>query len=50
VGFNHLNSLGAGLELDAGAWDTLATRVRLIGRYRIGENVTGWTISLGISF
>jgi hypothetical protein len=50
VGFNHLNSLGAGLELDTGAWDTWVTRVRLIGRYRFGENVTGWTISLGISF
>ena len=50
VGFNHLNSLGAGLEFDTGAWDTLVTRVRLMGRYRIGENVTGWTIGLGISF
>ena len=50
VGFNHLNSLGAGLELDIGAWDPLATRVRLMGRYRFGENVTGWTIGLGISF
>jgi hypothetical protein len=50
VGFNHLNSLGAGLELDTGAWDTLVTRVRLMGRYRIGEHVTGWTIGLGISF
>jgi hypothetical protein len=50
VGFNHLNSLGAGLELDIGAWNPLFTRVRLMGRYRFGENVTGWTIGLGISF
>jgi hypothetical protein len=50
VGFNHLNSLGAGLELDTGAYDTVVTRVRLMGRYRVGENVTGWTIGLGISF
>jgi hypothetical protein len=50
LGFNHLNSLGAGLELDTGAWDTLVTRVRLMGRYRVGENVTGWTVGLGISF
>jgi len=50
VGFNHLNSLGAGLELDIGALDPLFTRVRLMGRYRFGENVTGWTIGLGISF
>jgi hypothetical protein len=50
VGFNHLNSLGAGLELDTGAWDNWVSRVRLMGRYRFGENVTGWTIGLGISF
>ena len=50
VGFNHLNSLGAGLELDIGALDPLFTRARLMGRYRFGENVTGWTIGLGISF
>ena len=50
VGFNHLNSLGAGLELDFGALDPLFTRARLMGRYRFGETVTGWTIGLGISF
>jgi hypothetical protein len=50
VGFNHLNSLGAGLELDTGAWDSLVTRARLMGRYRFGEHVTGWSIGLGISF
>jgi hypothetical protein len=50
VGFNHLNSLGAGLELDTGAWDIFFTRARLMGRYRFGEKVTGWTIGLGISF
>jgi len=50
VGFNHLNSLGAGLELDIGALDPLFTRARLMGRYRFGEKVTGWTIGLGISF
>jgi hypothetical protein len=50
VGFNHLNSLGAGLELDIGVLDPLFTRVRLMGRYRFGENVTGWTVGLGISF
>jgi len=50
VGFNHLNSLGAGLEIDTGGWDTWITRVRLMGRYRFGEKVTGWTIGLGVSF
>jgi hypothetical protein len=49
LGFNHLFSLGAGLELDVSAYPIWITRVRLIGRYRFGENVTGWSIGLGIS-
>jgi hypothetical protein len=50
LGFNNLNSVGAGLELDTGAWDTWVSRVRLMGRYRFGENVSGWAVGLGISF
>jgi hypothetical protein len=50
LGFNNLCSLGAGLELDVSAYPIWITRVRLIGRYRFGENVTGWSIGLGISF
>jgi hypothetical protein len=50
LGFNNLNSIGAGLELDASALDRIATRWRLIGRFRFGENVRGWGVGLGISF
>jgi hypothetical protein len=50
LGFNNLNSVGAGLELDLGEWDTYVSRVRLMGRYRFGANVSGWAVSLGISF
>jgi len=50
LGFNNLNSLGAGLELDTSALDRIATRWRLIGRFRFGENVRGWGVGLGISF
>jgi len=50
LGFNNLNSVGAGLELDTSALDRWATRWRLIGRYRFGQNVRGFGISLGISF
>jgi hypothetical protein len=50
LGFNHLTSVGTGLELDVGAWEFFVTRVRLMARYRFGENVTGWSIGLGISF
>jgi hypothetical protein len=50
LGFNNLNSVGAGLELDTSAWGKIATRWRLIGRYRFGQGVSGWGIGLGISF
>ena len=50
LGFNHLCSLGGGLELDSSAYTRLFTRVRLMARYRFGENIEGWTIGLGISF
>ena len=48
---NHLFSLGGGLELDTSAHSILwISRARLIFRYRFGENVSGYTISLEISF
>ena len=50
LGFNNLNSIGAGMELDASALERWATRWRLIGRFRFGENVRGWGVGLGISF
>ena len=49
-GFNNLNSVGVGLELDTSALERWATRWRLIGRFRFGQNVRGWGIGLGISF
>jgi hypothetical protein len=49
LGLNNLCSLGAGLELDTSHYTKLFSRVRLMGRYRFGENVTGWSIGLGIS-
>ena len=50
LGFNNLCSLGAGLELDSSYYTKLFSRVRLMGRYRFGENVSGYSIGLGISF
>ena len=50
LGINNLCSLGAGLELDTSNYLYLTQRLRLIGRYRFGENVTGWSIGLGIGF
>jgi hypothetical protein len=51
LGFNHLFSVGTGIELDTSAHSILwISRVRLMFRYRFGENVTGYTVGLGISF
>jgi hypothetical protein len=51
LAFNNLFSLGGGLELDTSAHSILwITRIRLIARYRFGENVSGYSIGLGISF
>ena len=50
LGFNHLCSLGGGLELDVSKYPIYITRLRLMARYRIGESVSGYTIGLGISF
>ena len=51
VGFNHLFSLGGGIELDTSAHMILwMSRLRLVARYRFGENVSGYSIGLGISF
>jgi hypothetical protein len=51
LGYNSLNSLGAGIEFDTTDWwIPLVTRFRLIGRYRFGEDVRGYSVSLAISF
>jgi hypothetical protein len=50
MGFNNLFSLGAGLEFDTSYYSKLFSRVRLMGRYRFGENVSGYSVGLGIAF
>jgi hypothetical protein len=50
LGFNHLNSVGAGLELDSSKYDVIVTRTRLVGRYKFGENVRGWSVGFAVSF
>jgi hypothetical protein len=51
LGFNNLFSLGTGIELDISAHSIFwISRVRMMFRYRFGENVSGYTIGLGISF
>ena len=50
LGFSNLHSIGAGLELDSSAHDIFITRTRLVGRYRFGNNVSGFALSLAVSF
>ena len=50
LGFDDVHSFGAGLELDSSARDVYVTRTRLLVRYKIGNNVTGWALGLGVSF
>lgn len=50
LGFNHLNTLGVGLELDSSAYDIFVTRWRMVMRYTKGESVDGWSLGLAVSF
>jgi hypothetical protein len=50
LGFDDVHSFGLGLELDTGNYDAYVTRTRLLVRYKIGNNVTGWAVGLAVSF
>jgi hypothetical protein len=50
LGFDDVHSFGAGLELDSSNHDVYVTRTRLLVRYKIGNNVTGWALGLAVSF
>ena len=50
LGFIDVHSFGAGLELDSTNYDVYVTRTRLLVRYKVGNNVTGWAVGLGVSF
>ncbi|HET9651949.1 MAG TPA: hypothetical protein VFP36_07150, partial [Usitatibacter sp.] len=50
LGFTYMNSFGGGLELETTRYDAYVTRVRLLLRYKVGGNVTGWAVGLGASF
>lgn len=50
LGFNALNSLGAGLELDSSQYGIIITRTRLVLRYQFGEHVQGTSVGIAVSF
>ena len=50
LGFDRLHSFGTGVELDSTNYHVYVTRTRLLLRYKIGDNVTGWALGLAVSF
>jgi hypothetical protein len=50
MGFDYLTSLGAGFELDSSKYSYIVTRWRLVGRYKFGDGVQGWSVGFAISF
>ncbi|WP_411683580.1 hypothetical protein, partial [Aeromonas caviae] len=50
LGFNSLNSLGLGLELDSSKYDIFITRTRLVARYMFSNSTSGYSIGLAMSF
>jgi hypothetical protein len=49
LGFDDVHSFGLGLEVDSSHYDVHVTRTRLLLRYKIGHNVTGWAVGLAFS-
>lgn len=50
LGFNNLHSLGLGLELDTSKYDIVVTRARVVLRLKRGDNVSGYSVGLAVSF
>ena len=55
LGFSALYSVGAGLETDLsaheiGAFGFNLQRLRILGSYFFGHNVSGWSVGIGMSF
>ena len=50
LGFDQLTSFGLGLELDSSAHDIWMTRWRAVLRHVVGNNVSGWSLGLAVSF
>jgi hypothetical protein len=50
LGFEHLTSVGAGIELDTSAHLDVISRTRLVVRHIFGDNVSGYSLGLAVSF
>ncbi|HEU0289239.1 MAG TPA: hypothetical protein VFR39_00525, partial [Burkholderiales bacterium] len=50
LGFNNLHSIGVGIELDTSKYDMVVSRARLVVRGKRGDNVSGYSVGLAVSF
>ena len=50
LGFDHLTSVGLGLELDTSAHEIFVSRIRLVARRIYGQNAAGASLGLAASF
>ncbi len=55
LGFDHLSKVGGGIEMNVGryelgVWDFNMQSIRIVARYLFGQNVSGASIGLAVSF
>jgi hypothetical protein len=55
IGFDHLTKVGGGIEMNVGryelgVWDFNMQSIRIVARYLFGQNVSGASIGLAVSF
>jgi hypothetical protein len=55
LGFDHLTKVGGGIEMNVGryelgVWDFNMQSIRIVGRYLFGQNVSGASVGLAVSF
>lgn len=50
LGFDRLSTVGLGIEFDSSAYDLFITRTRLVLRHVLGDNVSGYSLGLAVSF
>ncbi|MGI9129499.1 MAG: hypothetical protein ACR2IG_14930 [Roseomonas sp.] len=55
LGFDHLTKVGGGIEMNVGRyelgiWDFNMQSIRIVARYLFGQNVSGASVGLAVSF
>lgn len=50
LNIERLSSFGLGIEVDTGAKDIILDRTRMVARYLVGENVSGFSLGFAVTF